>query len=444
MPYAVTCRSCGARFSIGDELYRKRFAGRVITLRCKQCQGPIRLNASETPSRPQQNKRPVPSPPAPPVRPRPPLRSIPEDFLDNPEQIVALSPGLMATTATDRVTLPQFSTHNYVDVTDSAKSEPSSSGVPPLDELAKTTRMTPGTPRDDTDFLLGLSATADPAAASPSPLLPALIFDDDALAQTPRRGQPPDAAVSDTPLFPSSAEPVGLAGNRIAGDDDIEDRVTIPNKRRISPVLWFGLLVCLVGIGAAIKLTKTTESSHYSSSVEAARPAALTEGARPAAEAAPAPEVSAQPSLAADTDAASATIAPVAKPVAPVPSPARVPRSEPVSQPQARGTELTPAEGDAGAGELPTEATFDKVAATNSLSEATTQASACRKPGDPSGMANVTVTFAPSGRVTSATVAGPPFAGTETGGCIASTLRNARVPAFTGDNVTVTKTVVIQ
>ena len=58
-------------------------------------------------------------------------------------------------------------------------------------------------------------------------------------------------------------------------------------------------------------------------------------------------------------------------------------------------------------------------------------------------MATVVVTFAPSGRVTSANVNGPPFAGTRTGGCIASTMRRARVPAFSGDHVTVSKTVTI-
>jgi hypothetical protein len=56
----------------------------------------------------------------------------------------------------------------------------------------------------------------------------------------------------------------------------------------------------------------------------------------------------------------------------------------------------------------------------------------------------VTITFSPSGRVTSATIGGPPFAGTPTGGCIAATLRRARVPPFTGDMVTVKKTVEIR
>lgn len=87
---------------------------------------------------------------------------------------------------------------------------------------------------------------------------------------------------------------------------------------------------------------------------------------------------------------------------------------------------------------------FDKSAAVAALQVATAQASGCRKPGDPSGMARVVVTFAPSGRVTSATISGPPFSGTQTGGCIASQFRSARVPAFEGALVTVTRSVVIQ
>jgi predicted Zn finger-like uncharacterized protein len=87
---------------------------------------------------------------------------------------------------------------------------------------------------------------------------------------------------------------------------------------------------------------------------------------------------------------------------------------------------------------------FDRSAAAAILTSSAAQASACRKEGDPSGVASVVVTFAPSGRVTSANISGPPFAGTATGGCIAAALRKARVPAFEGDRVTVSKTVVIQ
>jgi len=77
------------------------------------------------------------------------------------------------------------------------------------------------------------------------------------------------------------------------------------------------------------------------------------------------------------------------------------------------------------------------------VDDAAERASACRLESDPSGVAVVTITFAPSGRVTTATLAGPPFLGTPTGSCIASTMRSARVSAFTGKHMTVRKTVTI-
>ena len=87
---------------------------------------------------------------------------------------------------------------------------------------------------------------------------------------------------------------------------------------------------------------------------------------------------------------------------------------------------------------------FDRAAAAAALTTGAAQASACKKEGDPSGVASVVITFAPSGRVTSANVSGPPFAGTATGGCIAAALRKVHVPPFEGDRVTVSKTIVIQ
>lgn len=86
---------------------------------------------------------------------------------------------------------------------------------------------------------------------------------------------------------------------------------------------------------------------------------------------------------------------------------------------------------------------FDRDAANSALSSAAAQASACRQDGDPTGVAKVVVTFAPSGRVTSATINGPPFAGTPTGSCIAKTMRGMNLPPFQGDLMTISKTVVI-
>jgi len=82
---------------------------------------------------------------------------------------------------------------------------------------------------------------------------------------------------------------------------------------------------------------------------------------------------------------------------------------------------------------------FSVSAAQVALTQAAGNAQGCKKPDGPTGSGKVQVTFAPSGRVTSANVNGAPFAGTPVGGCVASAFRRARIPAFTGNPVTVSK-----
>ena len=82
---------------------------------------------------------------------------------------------------------------------------------------------------------------------------------------------------------------------------------------------------------------------------------------------------------------------------------------------------------------------FSKAAAISALSAAAVSAGSCKKPGGPTGGGKATITFAPSGRVTTATVSGGSFAGTPVGGCIASVFRRSHVPAFSGSSVTVSK-----
>jgi hypothetical protein len=77
------------------------------------------------------------------------------------------------------------------------------------------------------------------------------------------------------------------------------------------------------------------------------------------------------------------------------------------------------------------------------MSAAASRAMACKGDG-PSGTASVSVTFAPSGRVTSAKVEGGPFSGTPTGVCIATAFRSAAVPPFDGSPITVRKSVSIR
>ncbi|MRG93464.1 hypothetical protein [Polyangium spumosum] len=104
-----------------------------------------------------------------------------------------------------------------------------------------------------------------------------------------------------------------------------------------------------------------------------------------------------------------------------------------------KGGASAPAPAPAGGG-----GEFSRSAASSALGAAAGRAAGCRSPTDPAGTARVSVTFAPSGRATSAIVNGPPFAGTRTGGCIAAAFRSASVPPFSGGPVTVSKSVTIR
>jgi hypothetical protein len=68
----------------------------------------------------------------------------------------------------------------------------------------------------------------------------------------------------------------------------------------------------------------------------------------------------------------------------------------------------------------------------------------CKQPGEPPGTATVTVTFAPTGRVSNAAVTTQRYAGTRTGTCIAARLREARVAGFTGKSVTVKRGIAVR
>jgi predicted Zn finger-like uncharacterized protein len=82
---------------------------------------------------------------------------------------------------------------------------------------------------------------------------------------------------------------------------------------------------------------------------------------------------------------------------------------------------------------------FNKGAAIAALSSAASACSGCKRPDGPTGPGKVTVTFAPSGRVTSALITGGSYGGTAVGGCVASVFRRAKVPPFDGGPVTVAK-----
>ncbi len=83
---------------------------------------------------------------------------------------------------------------------------------------------------------------------------------------------------------------------------------------------------------------------------------------------------------------------------------------------------------------------FEASSASAALGAAAAAAQSCRAPGTGRFPARVSVTFAPSGRVTTATVDGPQVSGTPTGSCVATKFRSIRVNPFSGPAVTVHKT----
>jgi predicted Zn finger-like uncharacterized protein len=543
MAFAVVCKSCQARFLLNDDLLRRKVAGRVVTVRCRQCHATIEVDASDVdPKTVREVEEPTPEPtpeppkPAPkglkptPAPPRPAKATLMGIGAPRPggaTELVALSPGFL------NLDVPAPNLHGFPEpppppgaieelsagdwevsetpprvlveaapesVDDFEELPPSSPAPPPEEEMPSSTG-TPSLkalahheehapkPRPD-DFLANMSAamngevlagaptidvstlTAAPAEAMPSPsidfsqldvpltgkqTLPlfGLSSDEEPTAgATPRtvRGRARTAAAaSDGSLSPSTLDRPSRAAEASESQRERKNVVApatrseppaAPGQRRsglAAPVLLAlaiaaGFLIWKRSGGPPDPLPQAEQA--VTAAPPAATPAEPVPVAPLASVAAPAP---AAEELTFET-MPTKTAAPRDKP-ADVAAPAAVPTPE--AKPEVTGSTVQEApQAPPPSGEPA--GPFDRAAAATALTAGAAQASACRKDGDPSGVASVVITFAPSGRVTSANISGPPFAGTPTGGCIAAALRKARVPAFEGDRVTVSKTIVIQ
>ncbi len=126
-------------------------------------------------------------------------------------------------------------------------------------------------------------------------------------------------------------------------------------------------------------------------------------------------------------------------------APLRTSPTEPVEHRKApdvstRNAEARP-EDDAGAPVQGT-APLNRGAALAALGKAAGAGPRCRRGDGPFGTGQATVTFAPSGRVSSASVS-EPFAGTSAGQCVVEAFREARIPAFRGSPVTLKRSFVV-
>jgi hypothetical protein len=350
---------------------------------------------------------------------------------------------------------PPPSGSGLVDLSDMAHSEPpeslasnapapeTPSSAPPLDLLAHGEGVELHRSEEDVDFLLGLTGNPATTAALASPTL----------ADLARK------APSDPP--PSRPMPRESESTQPAA------RVYVPKKPENEPAegkkrggLGWVLIAGALGAGVIAFALNARKSETQGERVAAGVATQVSEPTRPPA-AEPSPTAASEPSpspKAASGEVASAHPSASSAPLAAAPAHA-VPTPGAKEKPNNSAKPTREESSESGSATASTEpkmpslpkppvaapgTSFDRGAAASALASAAAQASACRKEGDPSGVANVTLTFAPSGRVTAAKLSGPPFAGTATGGCIASTLRRAKVPPFDGDLVTVSKTIVVQ
>ena len=227
-------------------------------------------------------------------------------------------------------------------------------------------------------------------------------------------------------------KPVAVAATGAGGE------VYVP-PRRSKVGLIIGVIAGIAVVGTAGAVVALKFAGHEAAPVASTEPSKVA--ATPSAPTVSASAVaSAAPSVTAVADAAAPSAVASAAPTTPTVSRvaavgAARPASEakPDKKPETKPEPAQPAAAGS----------FSKDAAVAALSVAASQATVCKRPEGPWGSGKCLVTFAPSGRVTTANVTGAPFAGTPVGGCVANVFRRARIPSFNGDAVTVSKSFTI-
>ena len=225
------------------------------------------------------------------------------------------------------------------------------------------------------------------------------------------------------PTFPASPAPVTPFATGPAAASD-HASVEWPQAKSKTPLIIGGAVAAVVLIGVGVLALGGKEAPPPPAppiSAAPASPAATPTSTPTTAEAAPS-----QPG----SDTASGS-----DPVATAPDPGATPGAgfaelfaAGARKAESKGSTVAPA------------ARFEAAATKAPLAEAATQAQACKQSGGPTGKVTVVVTFDPSGKVSSATIADAPFAGTATGACISQALKRAVIPPFSGLPGTVSKT----
>jgi predicted Zn finger-like uncharacterized protein len=281
------------------------------------------------------------------------------------------------------------------------------------------------------DLMSGAAANAPLITnAGPSPLM---MSSNQALLTAPAPPPPKPAPKPVEPEIQAAKAPVQATAV-------VPSTPTAEKKNKKG--LLIGAAVAAIAVIAGIAVAVTGGGDKDKASAEASASAAPSVAV--AVEPKPEPPKPAEPPPAETKPAepvASASAAPTTAPVAVATGP-----STPTTTKTATGDtkKATDTKKDAKKDEpsTPTPAAagaFSKDAAIQALNVAASQASSCKKPDGPTGTGKVQVTFAPSGRATTAVIVGGSFGGTPVGGCVSNVFKRARVPAFSGDPVTVSK-----
>lgn len=272
-----------------------------------------------------------------------------------------------------------------------------------------------------------------PAPPSPAPAAPAAPS-----FPPPSYPAPAPVMVPAPALAAPFAAPiqVGRAGNAPIGASAALGReAEWPQKKSRVPLIL--ALVVLVAIGAGLYFALHASAEDAPPAPVSALPATLPERPR---------QDSASPALVEPEPASTPTTSSGTRP-----NPGSRAALEPPGAPGSAGPNGGFAElfasgarqGDGKIGAPGGTQRFDPNQAKAALTPATFEAGKCREVGGPTGRATIVVTFDPSGKVASAIVSDPPFAGTSSGACIVNAMKRATVPPFSGLPGTVTKTISI-
>lgn len=505
MSFPITCTACHKTFTISDEIYEKKVAGRVVTIKCKSCGQGIRVDGIKGPGAPAPAgiaaaQAPAATPPA--AAGDEPLWAV--DYPDGQDREFTTAEVVaeIERGAVERTTLvwregmaEWLELHQVPELAREldrieARKKAAAAKAAPVHR--------PRAPMPTVTGLAGLPVTpkprapqATPAAATPLPKPPAVATP---LPKPPAAATPlpkPRAAQPSAPALPKPAPPPPapppLAPSRlpVAAPPPLAPVTTPPplpphvadatpplptsvakavsappqvpafpataashggpapvashagvewpeTKSRKPLVIGGAIAALLIAGGAAFALSGEDPPPPPSTPIAAAPPT-------PSPTTPQAPEPPPEPTSATatppETTQQGADTASGSDPVVTAPDPGATPGAG-FAELFAAGARKAEAKGAAGAS---TER-FDPAATKAPLAQAATEAQACKQSGGPTGKVTVVVTFNPSGKVSSATITEPPFAGTATGACISSALKRATIAPFSGLPGTVSKT----